>query len=50
MDRLKALYQERPISFAILVIGTGALLFLLGCVVSGDISLVSNMRTGPLGP
>lgn len=50
VDRLKALYQERPISFAILVIGTGALLFLLGCVVSGDISLVSNMRTGPLGP
>lgn len=37
--RLKRLYEERPGTFAVGVIGVSALLFLLGGVVSGDLDL-----------
>lgn len=41
--RLKKLYEERPVVFAVLVIGASALVFLLGSVLSGGASGPSNL-------
>jgi len=38
IERAKKLYEEQPVHFAVGVIGVSGLLFLLGGIVSGDLS------------
>ena len=46
--RLKQLYEERPAVFAVLVMGTSGLVFLLGGVLSGGVDL-SSIFAPPMG-